>query len=237
MYEHYYWTGIPGRGEFVRLALAAAGAKYKDVARQQGDGVIEAIGEKLRTPSFAPPFLIDGDFVVGQTAAILHYLGPKLNLVPRDPRQRLWAHQIQLTIADFVVEAHDTHHPVGAGLYYEDQRRESKRRARAFRDERVPKFMAWFETILRKNVAGQKVLVGRRVGYVDFSLFQIVEGLAYAFPNLWTRVEGDYPLLTAHRQRIATHPPLQRYFASSRRLHFNESGLFRHYPELDPQRP
>ena len=102
MYKLYYWTGIPGRGEFVRLALEAAGAKYQDVARQKGDGVIEAFGAKVRTPSFAPPYLVDGDIVVGQTAAILHYLGPTLGLVPRDPRLRLWVHQIQLTIADFV---------------------------------------------------------------------------------------------------------------------------------------
>lgn len=234
MYKLYYWTGIPGRGEFVRLALEAAGAKYEDVARQKGDGVIEAFSAKTRTPSFAPPFLVDGKVVVGQTAAILFYLGPKLGLVPRDPRLRLWVHQIQLTIADFVVEAHDSHHPVGSGLYYEQQKPEAKRRARQFRDERVPKFMDWFETVLRKNVASQKVLVGRAPGYVDFSLFQIVEGLAYAYPALWARLEGDYPLVAAHRERIADYPVLQRYFRSKRRLDFNTSGLFRHYPELDP---
>ena len=234
MYKLYYWTGIPGRGEFVRLALEAAGAKYQDVARQKGDGVIEAFGAKVRTPSFAPPYLVDDDIVVGQTAAILHYLGPTLGLVPRDPRLRLWVHQIQLTIADFVVEAHDSHHPVGSSLYYEQQKPEAKRRAREFRRERVPKFMGWFETVLRKNVASQKVLVGRTAGYVDFSLFQIVEGLAYAYPNLWARIEGDYPLVTAHRERIAAYPALQNYFRSRRRLDFNTSGLFRHYPELDP---
>lgn len=233
-YQLFYWPEIQGRGEFVRLALEAAGAKYEDVARQKGDGVIEAFSAKTRTPSFAPPFLVDGKVVVGQTAAILFYLGPKLGLVPRDPRLRLWVHQIQLTIADFVVEAHDSHHPVGSGLYYEQQKPEAKRRARQFRDERVPKFMDWFETVLRKNVASQKVLVGRAPGYVDFSLFQIVEGLAYAYPALWARLEGDYPLVAGHRERIADYPALQRYFRSKRRLDFNTSGLFRHYPELDP---
>jgi glutathione S-transferase len=233
MYELYYWTGIPGRGEFVRLALEAAGAPYRDVARLEGDGVIEAIGEKLPTPSFAPPFLIDGDFVIGQTAAILFYLGPTLRLTPRALKPRLWAHQIQLTIADFIVEAHDTHHPIGVDLYYEDQKREAKRRAEQFRDNRVPKFMAWFETILERNDVGPTWLVGRNAGYVDFSLFQIVEGLAYAFPKLWAEIEGDYPLLTAHRRRVAEYPALQGYFTSKRRLGFNEWGLFRHYPELD----
>jgi glutathione S-transferase len=234
MYRLYYWTGIPGRGEFVRLALEAAGAKYQDIARQKGDGVIEAFTARTRTPSFAPPFLVDGDVVVGQTAAILFYLGPKLGLAPRDPRLRLWAHQIQLTIADFVVEAHDSHHPVGSGLYYEQQKREAKRRAKEFREERAPKFLGWFETVLRNNTASRKVLVGRRPGYVDFSLFQVVEGLAYAYPRLWARIAGEYPRVTAHRQRIAEYPALQTYFRSQRRLDFNTGGLFRHYPELDP---
>ncbi len=233
MYELYYWTGIPGRGEFVRLALEAAGARYRDLAREEGDGVIEALAQRARTPSFAPPVLVDGDFVLGQTAAILFYLGPKLRLAPSRLEARLWAHQIQLTIADFVVEAHDSHHPVGAGLYYEQQKREARRRAREFREERVPKFMGWFETILRRNSMGQAWLIGRRAGYVDFSLFQIVEGLAYAYPRLWASIEGDYPLLAAHRQRVAAYPPLKRYFRSRRRLDFNENGLFRHYPELD----
>jgi glutathione S-transferase len=233
MYHLYSWTGIPGRGEFVRLALEAAGAAYRDMAREEGDRVIETLSARLTTPSFAPPFLVDGDFVIGQTAAILYYLGPKLKLVPRDLGQRLWAHQIQLTIADFVVEAHDTHHPVGAGRYYEEQKAESKRRAREFREDRVPKFMAWFETILARNPAGGTWLVGRRAGYVDFSLFQIAGGLAYAFPKLWAEVSGDYPLVVAHRERVAEFPALQAYFGSRRRLDFNESGLFRHYPELD----
>lgn len=234
MYKLYYWTGIPGRGEFVRLALEAAGAKYRDMAREQGDGVIETLAETVKTPSFAPPVLVDGDVVVGQTAAILLYLGPRLGLVPRDARLRLWVHQIQLTIADFVVEAHDTHHPVGAELYYEQQMREAKRRAEEFREARVPKFMGWFETVLERNVAGQKFLVGRRASYADFSLFQIVEGLAYAYPKRWSSIAGDFPLLVAHRQRIADYPALRHYFRSRRRLGFNESGLFRHYPELDP---
>jgi glutathione S-transferase len=234
MYQLYYWTGIPGRGEFIRLALEAAGAKYKDMARIEGDGVIEALAERARTPSFAPPVLVDGDVVVGQTAAILLYLGPKLGLVPRDARLKLWAHQIQLTIADFVVEAHDTHHPVGADLYYEQQRPEAKRRAKEFREERVPKFLRWFDTIFERNVAGQKWLIGRKPGYVDFSLFHVTSGLAYAFPHLWADVAGDYPLLVAHRDRVAGLPQLQPYLRSKRHLAFNESDLFRHYPALDP---
>ncbi len=233
MYDLYYWTGIPGRGEFVRLALEAAGAPYRDMARIKGDGAIEALADRVSTPSFAPPVLTDGEFVIGQTAAILLYLGPILKLSPRAAKPRLWAHQIQLTIADFVVEAHDSHHPVGAGLYYEQQTREAKRRAREFREARVPRFMDWFETILARNPTGSTWLVGRRPSYVDFSLFQIVEGLAYAYPRLWAALADGYPLIGAHRARVAAFPALQPYFRSKRRLDFNEGGLFRHYPELD----
>ena len=42
MYELYYWPGIQGRGQFVRLALEYAGAKYVDIAlvpEEKGGGV------------------------------------------------------------------------------------------------------------------------------------------------------------------------------------------------------
>jgi glutathione S-transferase len=232
-YELYYWTGIPGRGEFIRLALEAAGADYIDVCREEGEGAMDRVLATTTAPSFAMPFLKDGDFVIGQTAAILHYLGPRLGLAPKAEKPRLFVHQIQLTIADLVVEAHDTHHPIGAGLYYEEQKPEAKRRAREFRDERAPKFLDWFETILDRNPRGPAHLVGARLSYADLSLFQAVEGLRYAFPKLMARLEGDYPLTTALAARIGAHPRLAGYFASDRRLSFNDWGLFRHYPELD----
>jgi glutathione S-transferase len=233
-YELYYWSGIQGRGEYVRLALEAAGAAYRDVAREDGDRVMAAFGTELATPSFAPPFLKDGAVVVGQVAAILLYLGDRLELAPKDERLRLWTHQIQLTIADFVVEGHDVHHPIGAGQYYEDQKPESLRRAQEFRDERVPKFLDWFETILERNPAGPAHLVGDRLTYADLSLFQVMSGLSYAFPRLMERLYGDYPKIAAVSAAVARHPPIAAYLKSDRRLAPNEDDLFRHYRELDP---
>jgi len=232
-YELYYWTGIQGRGEYVRLALEEAGAAYEDMARVEGDGVIEALAEKIDTPSFAPPVLKDGDVVVGQTSAILFYLGDKLGLAPQDERLKLWTQQIQLTIADFVLEGHDVHHPVGMGKYYEEQKPESLRRAEEFREQRVPKFLKWFETILERNPAGPEFLVGDRVSYADLSLFQVMEGLHYAFPKLMGRISKDYPKLEALRERVRQRPNIANYLMSERRLAPNESDLFRHYPELD----
>lgn len=232
-YELYYWPGIPGRGEFVRLALEDAGAAYRDVAREEGAGAIFPALEGAVTPSLAPPFLRDGDVLVGQTAAILLYLGPRLGLVAEDETIRLWTHQIQLTIADFVAEAHNTHHPVGSGLYYEEQKAESRRAASEFRAKRMPKFLGWFETILSRNPAGPAQLAGRAVSYADLSLFHLIEGLAYAFPRRMAALGPDYPLIEALCRSVAARPRLAAYLKSPRRLPFNRNGIFRHYPELD----
>lgn len=232
-YELYYWTGIQGRGEFVRLALEEAGADYVDAAREEGDGVIESLTEHTQTPSFAPPFLKDGDQIIGQTSAILFHLGPKLGLAPADPRQALWTQQIQQTIADFVAEGHDVNHPVGVGLYYEQQKPEALRRATEFRDARVPKFLRWFETILERNPAGDTWLVGDALTYADLSLYQTHTGLAYAFPKLMARIAGSYPKVEALAKRVAARPNIEAYTESDRRLPNNTDDLFRHYPELD----
>jgi glutathione S-transferase len=238
-YELYYWPTIQGRGEFVRLALEEAGAPYVDVARERGKGrgvaAMMALmeDENLATPPFAPPFLKDGERLVAQTANILLYLGPRHGLAPRDEAGRLWTHQLQLTIADLVAEAHDTHHPVGTELYYEDQMREAERKAQGFRERRMPKYLAWFERVLASNSRGPAHLVGRRLTYADLSLFQIVEGLRYAFPRAAGRALAETPRVVALRDAVGARPRVAAYPASPRRIAFNEDGIFRRYPELD----
>ncbi|NYZ12819.1 glutathione S-transferase [Azospirillum sp. RWY-5-1] len=236
-YELFYWPGLQGRGEFVRLAFEAVGAAYTDVARTPGGEERMAAlldGPDQTTPPFAPPFLRDGDLVIAQVAAILQHVGPALGLVPDDAAGRIWTHQIQLTIADAVAEAHDTHHPIASSLYYEDQTAEAARRTRHFREERIPKFLGWFETVLARNPTGPAHLAGDRLTYADTSLFQLVEGLRYAFPNTMRRGEGAWPRVTALRDRVAAVPGIAAYLRSERRIPFNEYGIFRHYPELDP---
>ena len=233
-YEFYYWPEIQGRGEFVRLALEDAGADYVDVARRR-NGVpammkfIEA--QRAARPPFAPPFLKAGKVVIAQTANILFWLGPRLGLAPRDEAGRLWAHQLQLTVADFVAEAHDTHHPIASALYYEDQRSEAKRYTGEFWKLRVPKFLGYFERVLGNS--GGNYMLGRRLSYVDLSLFQVIEGLRYAFPRRMKRFERKIPGLIALRDRVAKRPRIAAYLQSDRRIPFNESGIFRHYKELD----
>src|SRR5947209_4496584 len=210
-YELYYWPSIQGRGEFVRLALEEAGADYIDVARESKKGVaaMQSCMEKSERPPFAPPFLKDGDLIIGQTAAILFYLGGKHDLAPQDGAGRMWTHQIQLTIADFVLEAHDTHHPIASGLYYEDQKEEAARRTQDFRDNRVPKYLDWCETILARNPAGRKHLVGDKITYADLSLFQVVAGLTYAFPKLMRREVHNYPGVAALHEAVAERPRIK----------------------------
>jgi glutathione S-transferase len=152
-------------------------------------------------------------------------------LAPRSDAGRLWTHQLQLTIADFVVEVHDTHHPIASGLYYEDQRREAKRRAADFLQHRAPKYLRYFEHVLERSDGSY--LLGRRLTYADLSLFQIVEGLRYAFPRAMARLEKKVPRIIALHDSVAGRPRLGAYLASERRIGFNEQGIFRHYKELD----
>ncbi|HWW47118.1 MAG TPA: glutathione S-transferase [Xanthobacteraceae bacterium] len=233
-YELYYWPSIQGRGEFVRLALEEAGADYVDVAR--GPRGVAAMMEIMRTggdgrPPFAPPFLKAGRQVISHTANILFYLGPRLDLAPGSDAGQLWLHQLQLTITDLVVEIHDTHHPLGPTLYYEDQRAPAKRRTEEFWQERVPKYLGYFERLLGDG--GGAYIAGRRLSYVDLSLFQIVEGLRYAFPRRMAKFEPRIEGLVALHARVASRPNIKAYLASPRRIAFNEDGIFRHYKELD----
>ncbi len=231
-YELYYWPGIQGRGEYVRLALEEAGADYVDVAR--GAGGTEAMMnmmEQGRARPFAPPFLKAGKLLIGQTANILLYLGPRHGLAPKTEAGKLWVHQLQLTIADLVLEVHDTHHPLGPSLYYEDQRPPARKRSEEFWKQRVPKYLGYFEKLLKDN--GGAFITGRRITYVDLSLFQIVEGLRYAFPKRMKAFEGKSPGLVELRDRVAARPKIKAYLASDRRIPFNEDGIFRRYKELD----
>ena len=233
-YELYYWPSIQGRGEFVRLALEEAGAGYLDVARlPRGTAAIMPFleGKSIDRAPFAPPFLRAGKLVIGQTANILMWLAPRHGLVPKSEAARVWAHQLQLTIADWLVEAHDTHHPIGGAFYYEDQKPESLRRAAHFTTARLPKFVGYFERLLAREKGGW--ILGRTLSYVDLSLFQMIAGLRYAFPRAMERLQPKHPRLAALHDRVASRPRLAAYLASPRRIAFNQHGIFRHYPELD----
>jgi glutathione S-transferase len=229
-YELYYWPGIQGRGEFIRLALEEAGADYADVARERGTSAMFKVMEASGTPPFAPPFLKAGKLVIGQTANILLYLGTRHGLAPKAEGPRMWVHELQLTVTDFVLEVHDTHHPLGPSLYYEDQRAPAKKRTEEFWKERVPKYLGYFEGLLN---SGGAYLTGRRLTYIDLSLFQIVEGLRYAFPKRMKAFERRIPGLIALHDRIAARPNIKVYLESDRRIPFNEDGIFRYYRELD----
>jgi glutathione S-transferase len=255
-YELYYWPEIQGRGEFIRLALEEAGAPYIDVARRPGkqSGVPALLSfldwpqaarviakgtpprggkRSIETPPFAPPFLKAGKQIIGQTANILLFIGARHGLAPRQEVGRLWTNQLQLTIADFLGEIHDTHHPIASGLYYEDQRKEAARRSADFLKARAPKFLGYFEEVLARNPSGEKHLVGRRLTYADLSLFQIVAGLRYAFPRATARLQKRHPRVIALHDRVIKRPRVAAYLASERRIAFNEQGIFRHYEELD----
>ncbi len=241
-YLLYYWPTIQGRGEFVRLALEEAGADYQDVARlperkgkQQGMRAMLACLDGDATPqvAYAPPVLGHGDLLLAQTPNILFYLGKQLGLAPRAEAGRLWLNQLQLTMADWLTEVHDTHHPLSMGQYYEDQAAAAALRAKDFRDTRLPKFLDYFTQVLANNRSRGGFLVGAKLTYGDLSLFQMMAGLRYAFPQAMERLAPRYPALSTLHDSVAARPNIARYLKSKRRLPFSEEGIFRHYPELD----
>lgn len=239
IYQLYYWPTIQGRGEFVRLALEEAGAGYRDVARLSGKGagvaaLVRFLNQRsIARPPFAPPFLQAGRLVIGQTANILQFVGSRHGLAPKDEGGRLWTHELQLTMADLLVEVHDTHHPVASGLYYEDQKKEARRRAADFLKNRVPKFLGYFEQVLARNTRGKQHLVGAKLTYADLSMFQIIAGLSYSFPHAMAKAAHQYRRLFALHGRVQELPRIAAYLASPRRILFNNDGIFRCYPELD----
>lgn len=233
-YELYYWPGIQGRGEFVRLALEEAGTDYRDVAREErGEAILMEYlrAKRLKQQPFAPPFLKAGRLVIGQTANILLFLGQKEGLAPNNETGRLWTHQLQLTIADLVAEVHGGHHPISSSLYYEDQKPEAARRTAALKEERLPKYLSYFARVLAENGSGW--LVGRSLTYADLSLFQVIAGLRYAFPRRMNRLERQSKPLVSLHDRVSARPRIAAYLASPRRLPFSTAGIFRHYRELD----
>ena len=238
-YQLYYWPTIQGRGEFVRLALEDAGACYRDVARESGRGAgVPALlalmqGRRVAQPPFAPPFLEAGRLLIGQTANILQFLGPRHGLAPRAEGGRLWVHQLQLTITDFVAEIHDTHHPISGNLYFQQQRKEARRRSADFLKSRAPKFLGYFEDVMVRGGRKARFLLGARLTYADLSVFQVIAGLSYAFPSTSARFARKYRRLFALHERVQERPRIAAYLASTRRIAFNNEGIFRHYPELD----
>ena len=233
-YELYYWPSIQGRGEFVRLLLEQAGAAYEDIARDDQDAMIDLLSDvQVGTPPFAPPFLRAGEMLIGQTANICAFLGARHRLAPDDEAGRLWANQLQLTLADWVTEIHDTHHPIASGDYYEDQRDAAAARAADFRNVRLPKFLGYFERVLERNPQGDAHLIGDALSYPDLSLFQVVSGLMYAFPLAMLRLSGAHLRIMRLHAAIAALPRIAAYLGSERRIGFDDQDIFRHYEELD----
>jgi glutathione S-transferase len=231
-YRLWYWPSIQGRGEFVRLPLEAAGIAYEDCARERGTEALVADME-ARAPyaPFAPPYLDTGTMAIAQVAHILTWLADAHGLAPKDEATLFWTIQLQLTVSDFVAEVHNVHHPIASSQYYEEQKDAAKACAAPFREERMPKFLGYFERAAKPNEGDW--IVGGQWSPIDTSLFQPIEGLRYMFPKRMAALEPGLPGLAALHDRVARLPGVAAYLASDRRIPFNEDGIFRHYPELD----
>lgn len=232
-YDLWYWPGIPGRGEFVRLALEAAGVSYRDRAREGGvETLVDDMERRSGIRPFAPPYLVtENDLCIGQTAHILTWLSDRHGFGSDDEPTALTLIQLQLDIADMVEEVHTTHHPIATSEYYKDQKDAAKARAVDFRANRIPKYLNHFEAAL--NAHDGPFVTGEKWSHVDTSLYQLLRGLKYAFPQSMDERKDEYPGLHACRDAIGKLQNIVSYAASDRALPFNEDGIFRRYPELD----
>jgi len=231
-YQLWYWPNIPGRGEFVRLALEAAEIDYEDMAREKGaEALVEDLQSRSGIKPLAPPYLVDGDLCIGQTANILAILADRHDFGAGELETDLQLIQLQLDVTDIVAEVHNVHHPVSGNLYYHDQMDAAYEAAQNFRDTRIPHFLDHFEGALEEN--GGPYMLGDSWTHIDTSLFQLMEGLDYMFPSRMRSL--DYPRLELCRQAVMEIDGIEQYLASDRRLPFNEDGIFRHYPELDSE--
>ncbi|OCH89353.1 glutathione S-transferase C-terminal-like protein [Obba rivulosa] len=276
-YTLYYWPGIPGRGEYIRLAFEFAGVPYKDANDPKQFMQLFQPEHAGHPPHFAPPILaLPSGKLLSQTPAILNLLAPRLGLAGArgsllaPPAQRLggaWAefgeerervlkedetedaeqeratvNQLVLTALDLCSEAHDVHHPIAKSKYYEEQKEPALACAASFRADRIPKFLKHFNAVLTSNPAtktadagaGQTFLVGARTTTADLVLFQVLDGLLYAFPRRMAKLRKDdaYDAVFALHESVRDGPALKGYLESERRRPFG-MGLFRHYEELD----
>ncbi|VBB75013.1 Putative glutathione S-transferase [Podospora comata] len=245
-YRLIYWPGLPGRGEHIRLALEEAGAEYVDTAHLE-DGINDVLAynsgeqpkDETNIPLFAPPILQHGDLVISQTPNILLYLGPRLGLVTdleNDPDGLYRINSLALTALDGLSnEPHDCHHPIATGLYYEDQKEESKRKAEDYVKNRLPKFLGYFQRVLESKASGDGPwLYGGKLTYADLVLFQCLDGLMFMFPKATTKLEreGKHGKVFALHKAVAERPKIGSYLESSRRQKYS-NGIYRYYEELD----
>lgn len=257
-YELLYHPSIPGRGEFIRLCFEATGVPYTDVANEKSDGysAVQAAciqkttspeGVEGNPPVFSPPALRvpgagkDGKqpLLISQTPNILMYLAERLGLAPDDEAATYHVYQLAFTALDLNNEVHDTHHPLAVAQYYEDQKEAALRKATDVRENRLPKFLGYFEAnpkFNEKNGGGAgKYLVGDRLTFADLVVWQVLDGLFFAFPKEMEARKAEHEaLLGGFYESVKQEGGLKEYLKSERRLPYSQ-GIFRYYPELDRQ--
>ncbi|MCJ1456587.1 hypothetical protein MMC28_006949 [Mycoblastus sanguinarius] len=244
-YELLYWPSHPGRGEHIRLCFEEAGIPYKDTtneSKEKGMSALlslispEATGTAANPPPFAPPMLRHGDLLLAQAPNILLYIGPRLGLVPDHENALYHVNQLALTALDGLSnEVHDTHHPVGVNLYYEEQKAEALKKSEDFRERRLPKFLGYFERVLAGEASnGGEWLYGGQLTYADLVLWQCLDGVRFAFPNCFERARksGEYTKVFGLMEQVEKRENIKSYLKSERRQPYN-NGIYRYYPELD----
>ncbi|TAQ89053.1 hypothetical protein B7494_g2622 [Chlorociboria aeruginascens] len=242
-YELIYYTGVPGRGEHVRLMLEEAGVPYEDTQFLSFDEARKNVtswlagGEHGNPPYFAPPLFKHGDLVISQTPNILLYLGPKLGLAGSRENDLYKINALALTALDLLCnEVHDTHHPIAVMLTWEEQKGESKRRSKYWVQNRLPTVLAYWQRVLENEERGSGLwLLGDIFTYADLVLFQCLDGTNYSFPKAikQARETGKYDKVFKLYEDVKARPNIAQYLASNRRQKEQDWGIYRHYDDND----
>ncbi|CAF3856765.1 unnamed protein product [Rotaria sp. Silwood1] len=202
-----YWN-IRGLAEPSRLTLHYTKTPYTDKMYQMGDAPEysrdEWLSEKFKLDLDFPnlPYLIDGDFKLTQSKAILYYLGRQNNLMGKNPKE-------EALITMLCEQAHDLR--MKFGMVCVGPNGDSENERKKFLDTTFTEVIKQLNAYLGKNKS--KFAVGDKPTVADFQLFDYVDCCC--------SIDGGRTLLDKYTnvkdllQRIRELPELKDYIVKS----------------------
>jgi glutathione S-transferase len=188
-----------------RLALEEAGLAYEVARIALADGQQRTADYLRLNPKGRVPVLVDGDYVLTETAAILRYiarLAPAAKLWPDDPREDGRCAEWLVWIASGV---HVSYAHIRRPERYADS---EAAKAEIVEKGRVTTRAVWQQVEDKIAAQGTPWAAGQAFSVADLYLFVFWTWgkgavLDYA-------MESDFPHWTAHARRVAARPAVQR---------------------------
>jgi len=148
------------------------------------------------------PYYIDGDVKLTQSTAILRYLGRKHNLIAKNEKDLEMQDMAEGVTGDLMLG--------WAFLMYGAQDFEQDKMK--YKEERLTPILKHLE----KHLGSRKYLVGDYITYIDFSLFERLDGHSILFPGLL----DSFSNLKKYHDQMGNLKGVKEYRSSDR---FNKS--------------